>query len=66
MAFNLPSVEKLKNIRVKRISIIGSTEVSINWSDVAEKKKNSMRCVIISIGEDTRKCYWNGQSQRLN
>lgn len=37
MAFNLLSVEKLKNIRVGRILIIGSTEVIIN-SDVGETK----------------------------
>lgn len=66
MAFNLPSVEKLKNIRVGRILIIGSTEVIIN-SDVGETKtaQHQLRCVIISIGEDARECCWNGQQKGL-
>lgn len=62
MAFNLHSVEKLKNIRVGRILIIGSTEV-IN-SDVGETK-TALRCIIISIGEDARECCWNGQPERI-
>lgn len=66
MAFNLPSVEKLKNIRVGRILIIGSTEVIIN-SDVGETEtaQHQLRCIIISIGEDARECCWNGQPERI-
>lgn len=66
MALNLLSVEKLKNIRVRRIlGAIWSTEI-ISWSDVGRNKtaQQQLRPVIISIGKDARECCWNDWSQR--
>lgn len=58
-------MEKLKNIRVGRILIIGSTEVIIN-SDVGETKtaQHQLRLYLL-VKMLENECCWNGQPERI-